>query len=80
MSDSLLVRIQTAFATVIGPEAAKSVLPGARMEDVDGWDSTNFLNLVMAIEDEFNLSMSTLEAASLNTVDAVIAYLENKIK
>ena len=48
------------------------------MEDVEGWDSLNFLNLVMAIEDEFDLQMSTLEAASLNTVDAVVSYVERK--
>jgi acyl carrier protein len=78
MSAEIIDRIRKAFASVIGENAAQGVVPGATMEDVEGWDSLNFLNLVMAIEDEFDLQMSTLEAASLNTVDAVVSYVERK--
>jgi len=78
MSAEIIDRIRKSFASVIGENAAKGVVSGATMEDVEGWDSLNFLNLVMAIEDEFDLQMSTLEAASLNTVDAVVSYVERK--
>lgn len=78
MSAEIIDLIRKAFASVIGENAAQGVVPGATMEDVEGWDSLNFLNLVMAIEDEFDLQMSTLEAASLNTVDAVVSYVERK--
>jgi acyl carrier protein len=74
----MLQRVRNAFATVIGKDAARHVVAGAIMEDVEGWDSVNFLNLVVAIEDEFDLRMSTLEAASLNSVDAILAYVERK--
>lgn len=78
MSIDHIDRVRAAFATVIGDDAATGIVPGATMEDIEGWDSVNFLNLVMAIEDEFDLQMSTLDAASLNTVDAILAYVERK--
>ena len=78
MKQEILERVRNAFSTVIGVDAAKNMVPGATMEDVKGWDSLNFLNLIVALEDEFTIEMSTLEAASLNTVDAIITFIEQK--
>ncbi len=75
---SLFERIQKAFASVIGPTEAASMTPDATMEDVRSWDSSNFIALVLAIEDEFDIQMSTLDAASLTSVPSLMRYLTEK--
>jgi acyl carrier protein len=77
-NEDILERVCKAFASVIGDAPAEKVVPGATMEDVEGWDSINFINLVMAIEDEFGIQMSTIEAASLTSVDAVVNFVAGK--
>lgn len=74
-----LSRIKGSFATVIGATDAEAIVPGATMEDVPGWDSNNFIDLVMAIEDEFGIELSTLDATSLTSVEAINRYLERRL-
>lgn len=73
-----LERIRSAFGTVIGSSAA-AMAPEAGMADVPGWDSVHFIDLVLAIEDEFAIELSTLDATALTSVRAINAYLEKRL-
>lgn len=73
-----LKRVRDAFASVIGEKAAEDIVPGATMEEIEGWDSLNFLNLIIAIEEEFDIQLTTLDAAGMTTVDAILAHLDTR--
>lgn len=46
--------------------------------DVDGWDSFNHLNLIMAIEEEFSISFSTAEIGRMAQVGNLLEMVEKK--
>ena len=69
-------RLQGVFATVIGDENAASMTPSSTMDEVEGWDSLNFINLVVAVETEYSIRIDGLDAMSLVTVPEILEYLE----
>ena len=46
------------------------------LEDL-GADSLDVVELIMSLEDEFNVSISDNDAAELYTVGRIVEYLEN---
>jgi acyl carrier protein len=40
--------------------------------DVEGWDSFNHVRLIVAVEEKFNISLSTVEVADLRNVGELI--------
>lgn len=72
-------RIQRCFAKVIGEHHANQMTPDSTMEDVKQWDSLNFVGLIMAVEDEFKIQLTTLEAATLTSVLAIEQYLQERL-
>lgn len=49
------------------------------METVPGWDSQSFLSLIVAMEDEFAITVSMLDAVGLYSVAAIDKYLEKRL-
>jgi acyl carrier protein len=47
-------------------------------ETVEEWDSLNLLNVLMAIEGEFGVTISPEEAASFVSVEQILAVLRTK--
>ncbi|MGE0159652.1 MAG: acyl carrier protein [Gemmatimonadales bacterium] len=68
-------RLVSVLEAVFGPEASE-------LSDEDGpgsiavWDSVNHLNLVLAIEAEFDIRFATSEIPDLLTVGKIRARLE----
>lgn len=57
--------------------------PGDFREDLDvnsvaGWDSMNHLNLIIAMEESFNVSFSTEEVIQMTSVKSIIETLRGK--
>lgn len=73
-------RIKRAFSSVLDTDASESITSLSKMEDVNGWDSLNFIALVVAIEHEFNVQLTTLDAASLTSIPAIEKYLLEKLE
>jgi acyl carrier protein len=46
--------------------------------DVEGWDSFNHMNLIMRIEEEFNISFHTDEIGRMGNVGELIAAVIKK--
>ena len=46
--------------------------------DVDGWDSLSHVNLIVAVEKEFNIRMTTAEVRGLKNVSDFIALISAK--
>jgi acyl carrier protein len=47
--------------------------------DVDSWDSFNHMNLIMSIEEEYNVSFTTQEIGQMGRVGDLVKLLEAKI-
>ncbi|MCI2062979.1 MAG: acyl carrier protein [Eubacteriaceae bacterium] len=49
-------------------------------KDIDGWDSLEHINLIMAIEDEFGISFNIGEVTTMKNVGAMADKILDKIK
>lgn len=52
--------------------------PELSAKDVEGWDSFNHINLVVAIETEYGVQFATQEIAALNDVDGMVKLMRSK--
>lgn len=47
-------------------------------DDIPQWDSLNLLNLVLALEDHFNISISADEIGKLYAVSDIVSLVNSK--
>ncbi|OPL15034.1 MAG: acyl carrier protein [Firmicutes bacterium ML8_F2] len=59
--------------------AADKLSLDTTFEDIDA-DSLDIVELVMALEEEFDLEISDQEIENIKTVGDVIKYIESKVK
>ncbi len=78
MSDSF-EKISEVIADKLGVEPAKITLEAKFVEDL-GADSLDTVELVMQLEDEFNLEIPDEEAEKLTTVGSVVEYINSHTK
>jgi acyl carrier protein len=48
-------------------------------EDVEGWDSFNHINIVVAIESKFGIKFHTAEVEELRNVGDLVELVEKKL-
>lgn len=48
------------------------------MNSVIGWDSLNHLNIITALEESFNISLTTEEVIKMTNVKTIIEVLKEK--
>ena len=77
MSESVEQRTRRLVAEVFGLPL-DSVTRATSHETVEEWDSINVLNLLMAVESEFDVVVSPEEAASFMSVEKILAVLGTK--
>lgn len=70
-------KLQQTIAATLKVPAAK-VTPTTRDQDLPSWDSLGQVNLIMAIEQEFNVFIEVEEFGKLNSVPAILSYLEQQ--
>lgn len=46
--------------------------------DVEGWDSLTHINLIVAVEKEFQIRLSTAEVKGLHNVGDLMELIQNK--
>lgn len=78
MSDTLK-RLQEIVGEQLSIEPGK-VVPNADFGKQLGADSLDVIELVMAIEYEFNIDIEDQYASKITTVQDALDYIENKIK
>ena len=76
MSNELLGRLKSVFAVVLPAEQLESFGPDSTMDNTEGWDSLNFLEVIMGIESQFDVRVDGLDAANMISVANILAYLE----
>ena len=76
--DDLRDRLQDLFRDVFDDD--EIVLADAlTAADVDGWDSLAHVNLMIAVEEEFDVRFATAEIASMQDVGSLVALLGAKL-
>ena len=73
----MLEKMKEMLAEQLNCEAS-IITPEASFKDDLGADSLDLFELVMALEDEYNVEIPAEELTDLNTVGDVIEYLKNK--
>ena len=72
-----LDRVQTVFSDVF-QIAREQVRPDSSPDTIPNWDSLQHLNLVLALEQEFEVQFTPEEIEQLLSVELVAALLEEK--
>lgn len=68
-------KMRDIISTQLGVDANNIELSTSFKDDLDA-DSLDLFELVMAIEDEFNVEIPADDVANLDTVEAVMDYLK----
>ena len=71
---SIFEQVQETIGTTLKVPAAK-ITPTTRDEDLAAWDSLGHVNLIMALEQTFNVYIEVEDFAGLNSVPAIIEFL-----
>jgi len=72
-------KIKEAIIDKLGVEESQ-ITPEASFIDDLGADSLDTVELIMALEEEFDLEIPDEDAEGLTTVKAVVDYIEDKTK
>ena len=75
---SLEQRVKDLVISQLGVEASKVNNDSSFIDDL-GADSLDTVELVMAVEEEFDLEISDDDALKMRTVQDVISYLKDKV-
>ena len=69
--------VQEAIATTLKVSPG-SISKSTRDKDVPAWDSLGHLNLMMALEQTFDIMLDVEDFAKLTSVPEILAYLEKQ--
>ena len=72
---SLFERLQTTIAATLNVPASK-ITESCKAEDLAAWDSLGHVNLIMALEQTFDIFLDVEDFPKLNSVPAIIEYLK----
>ena len=74
--DDIASKIKEITSEQLGVDESQ-ITPEAKFVDDLGADSLDTVELVMALEEEFDLEISDEEAEKLTTVNRVVSYIED---
>ena len=60
--------------------APASITADSAPENQDAWDSTQHLNLVLAIEEKFNLQLSPEDIDQMRSIGAIATLVESRVQ
>jgi acyl carrier protein len=59
---------------------ADTITPASSPQTIDNWDSIQHLNLILALEEKFNLQLSPEEIEEIKSIGAGAKLIENKLQ
>jgi acyl carrier protein len=77
--EEVLNRVQEIFRDIFD-EGGMVIEDRTSSNDIEEWDSLNHINLVSAIEKEFQIKFALLELIELKDVGAMINLMVEKLK
>ena len=70
-------KVEEVFREVF-EDSEMTLTPETTAKDVPEWDSFNHINLIVGLEDAFDISFSTEEMASMANVGDLVTLLQGK--
>ena len=74
--EAIQQRIKEVMAGIFSMDAA-DIGPGSSIETIEQWDSLQHVNLMMALEQEFNVRIDVEDAVEMTSFPAVCKTLAN---
>lgn len=71
-------RVRDVLVEIFGDKYRDRLTLDTTMDDVDEWDSAAFVDLVMALEERFDVKISMGEAAAMTDVRTIQQVLDGK--
>jgi acyl carrier protein len=78
MMPAVFDRVRTIAADVFKLTHAE-ITPQSSPQTVATWDSVQHLNLILALEQEFDLQFEPEEMDEMNSIDRILSVLESKL-
>lgn len=78
MAESVYERVRKVIAEQLGVDEAQ-VTPEASFQDDLNADSLDLVDLIMSLEEHFNLEISDEEAEKIRTVQDAVEYIEERL-
>ena len=75
---TVLERVSKVIVDLLGVDESEVKLEASFREDL-GADSLDVVELVMELEDEFDMEISDEDAEKISTIGDAIAYIESKL-
>jgi len=75
MADNIEIKVREKIAEQLGVAADEVKADSSFIEDL-GADSLDIVELVMALEEEFNIEISDEDAEKIRTVKDVVGYIQ----
>ncbi len=79
LREDIIKKVKEITSEQLGVDESQ-ITPEAKFVDDLGADSLDTVELVMALEEEFDLEISDEEAEKLTTVQKVIDYIEDRLE
>ena len=77
MTSPVFERVRGIAADVLQvPETA--ITPESRPESIEGWDSVQHLNLVLALEEAFAVQFDPEEIDGMSSIDRIVSVIEGR--
>ncbi|MCA1592645.1 MAG: acyl carrier protein [Acidobacteria bacterium] len=77
MTQTTFERVRAIAADVLQVPAAR-ITPRSSMDSIETWDSLQHLNLILALEQEFDVQFEPEEMERMNSIEHITATLESR--
>lgn len=78
MNDKLLEQVRQLVSDIFSVPL-EQVDAYSSPKTIEAWDSMQHLNLVLALEDKFNLQFTPEEMEEMRTVDEIVTMVESRM-
>ena len=79
MTASVFDRVRAIAVDVFGVSTAE-ITPQSAPETIANWDSVQHLNLLLALEEAFNVQFEPEEMDGMHDIEQILAVLDAKLK
>jgi acyl carrier protein len=77
--EDVLARLSKIFADVLNKPLA-ALQEGSTAREIPGWDSLSHINIVLAVEQEFNIRLRASQIARVKNIGGFVDIVLEKLK
>jgi len=77
--EAIFTKVQDIFRIVLKNDSLELDY-SMNAEDIQGWDSLANAELILKIENDFNIKFSLMEMLDLDSVEGIVSSIQNKVQ